>query len=453
MSSSKFFKRLSITAICTLLLLVLTACGGNKEEASGDAQATATNEDVTKSQVASEDKPITLRLIGWNNVPTVEALNKLNEKFTAKYPNIKVDMNIVDTNSFGQLKVTRMTAGDVDIIQSAPFTSEPVEWAATDTPDWIRDIEQGLYADLSDQPWVNQYTADAQKAMSLKGKIYGIPTGSIAYNGIFYNKELFEKNGWDIPKTWNDLVALVQQIKDTGIDAITIGGKDGWPANMMMNSIVGAVIPDYADLDRQLWTGERKFNDEQFMKVWDRMDQWNGFFEKGILGVDYNAALSHFVTGKAAMLADGSWRASEISAADANIKYGYFPIPNDSGDQVLQGRFDIGYLINDKSPNKDAALKWLAFLNEKENYTEFENTQGLIPTQTDTVMENNFLKELGTTLKPHYEILHYAPKGIGKYGSVTAGAMLKSFGGPIATTKELADLVQADWDAALKTTN
>ncbi|BBI31942.1 ABC transporter substrate-binding protein [Cohnella abietis] len=446
MFSSKFLKRSTAVVICTMLLFVMAACGGNNDTKS---EPTSTNGTESPSATANE-KPVTLRLIGWNNVPTVEALKKLNEKFSAKYPNIKVDMNIVDTNSFGQLKLTRMTAGDVDIIQSAPFYSPPVDWAVTDKPTWISDIEQGMYTDLSGQPWVGNYTEDAQKAMSWEGKIYGIPTGSIASNGIFYNKDLFEKNGWSAPKTWDDFVVLVDQIKKSGISAITIGGKDGWPANMMMNNLVGTVIPNYEDLDRQLWTGERKFNDEQFMKVWERMDQWNGFFDKGILGVDYNAALSHFVTGKAAMLADGSWRASEISGADANVNYGYFPLPNDAGDQVLQGNFDIGYLINAKSPNQDAALKWLAFLNEKENYTEFENTQGLIPTQIGTVMESEFMKELGTSLKLHYESLHYTPKGVGKYGSATAGALLKSFGGPIATTKELADLVQGDWDKALK---
>ena len=43
----------------------------------------------------------------------------------------------------------------------------------------------------------------------------------------------------------------------------------------------------------------------------------------GFMGIDYATAPSYFATGKAAMLADGSWDAPTV-ATNPELKFGYF---------------------------------------------------------------------------------------------------------------------------------
>ncbi len=39
------------------------------------------------------------------------------------------------------------------------------------------------------------------------GKSYGL-ANELEFIGVFYNKAMFEENGWDVPESWDDLMAL-----------------------------------------------------------------------------------------------------------------------------------------------------------------------------------------------------------------------------------------------------
>ncbi|WP_052669055.1 ABC transporter substrate-binding protein [Nitriliruptor alkaliphilus] len=77
-----------------------------------------------------------------------------------------------------------------------------------------------------------------------EGKHYGLPTNVSLKSLIWYNKPVFEANGYEIPETWDELLALSQQIVDdgsaeapfcigTGSDAAT-----GWPATDWLEDVM-----------------------------------------------------------------------------------------------------------------------------------------------------------------------------------------------------------------------
>jgi len=401
---------------------------------------------------------VTIKIIIHTNPATVDALNAINEKFTAKYPDIKVDMTDVPVAQYPQLKQSRIAAGDVDIIENQTgFDLTPQSFMkGVNVPDWLTYIQNGDFLEISDQPFVKNWNPAAIKeACTYNGKVYQINMGTVAFNGIFYSKDIFDKYGLKVPVTWTEFITICKTLKSKGIAPMTSGAKDQWPINMMSSAFVAAQEADAGAFVKDLWTGKRKFNDAQSLKIFNKMAEWGTYFEQGVTSVGYSDVIGRFVAGKAAMMPDGSWQGANIEAADASFKYGYFAIPGDTKGKIppqLAGKYDIGFVVYAKSSNKDAALKWMDFISQKENYTELINAIAFIPTMPGVTMKSEFVNSLAPInqqFRTAWERYFVTPKGLGKYGGFNP-MQLKVFGGDVATPKELANLAQKDWDDALK---
>jgi alpha-glucoside transport system substrate-binding protein len=74
------------------------------------------------------------------------------------------------------------------------------------------------------------------------GKHYGIPTNVNLKSMIWYPKDDFDKAGYQVPQTWDQLLALSDQIqKDGGTPwcvGFESGGATGWPATDWMEDIM-----------------------------------------------------------------------------------------------------------------------------------------------------------------------------------------------------------------------
>ena len=73
----------------------------------------------------------------------------------------------------------------------------------------------GLLMDLSTQPFPAGYNTNALQ-MDSDGHIYLLP-GPLNFNCNIYNKTLFDENGWAVPKSYEELMALCRDIDETGI--------------------------------------------------------------------------------------------------------------------------------------------------------------------------------------------------------------------------------------------
>lgn len=75
-----------------------------------------------------------------------------------------------------------------------------------------------------------------------EGQHYGIPTNVNFKSLVWYNVPVFEAEGYEIPETYEDMVALSQQMLDDGYTPWCIGtGSDaatGWPATDWLEDIV-----------------------------------------------------------------------------------------------------------------------------------------------------------------------------------------------------------------------
>ena len=82
---------------------------------------------------------------------------------------------------------------------------------------------------------------------------------------VWYSPKMFKDNGWEIPKTWDDLLALSDKIAATGIKpwcaGIESGDATGWPATDWLEDVLLRTAgPDVYD---QWVNHEIPFNDPQ----------------------------------------------------------------------------------------------------------------------------------------------------------------------------------------------
>jgi alpha-glucoside transport system substrate-binding protein len=74
------------------------------------------------------------------------------------------------------------------------------------------------------------------------GKHYGMPTNINLKSMVWYPKDDFDKAGYKVPTTWDELIALSDQIKKDGSTPWCVGfesgGATGWPATDWLEDIV-----------------------------------------------------------------------------------------------------------------------------------------------------------------------------------------------------------------------
>ncbi|TLM99551.1 extracellular solute-binding protein [bacterium] len=233
---------LSVMAILVVLSMVLTACGTAATQAPAAGGSTAPQ--ATQAPATSGEK-VTLRVLVHQNPPMVAFMEEFNKTFQAKYPNVTVDMAVVNANDLSTVTQTRLTANDVDVIDIFGFANGAQPYMkSVDAPNWQQLIEAGLLMDITDQPFTKNYDeATLKDAGSYNGKVYEVNLGRVSYSGIYYNKDLFTANNLAVPTTWGELVTACETFVAAGTPCMTAGGKDGWPIFVGAYGLIGSIYP------------------------------------------------------------------------------------------------------------------------------------------------------------------------------------------------------------------
>ncbi len=188
------------------------------------------------------------------------------------------------------------------------------------------------------------------------GQHYGLPTNVNLKSMIWYPKDDFDAAGYQVPETFDDLLALSDQIRDEqGVAPWCVGFESeaatGWPATDWMEDIMLRTAgPDVYD---QWVTHEIPFNDES---VQNAAEVFGGvMFGDGYVlgGADQTPAIA-FGDAPGPMFQDppGCWlhrQASFINAffppeAEAGVDYDWFPFPPiDQEGTLIAGEFAVAY--------------------------------------------------------------------------------------------------------------
>lgn len=193
----------------------------------------------------------------------------------------------------------------------------------------------GLVQDLM-ETGAEEYILPA--AASTEENVYGgVVSMPYQYNieGFWYNKQIFEEQGIEIPTTWEDFLAIADGLEQAGIQPLTTAGASGFPLTRLLGMyIFRNVGPDAMAAIRD---GEAKLTDEGYVAGAQALADLAaaGYFGEGFSTRDGDTSTNDFLTGKAAITYDGSWLLGAINDPERNQigaeNVGFFPFPEVEG--------------------------------------------------------------------------------------------------------------------------
>jgi alpha-glucoside transport system substrate-binding protein len=86
------------------------------------------------------------------------------------------------------------------------------------------------------------YSADWLNYGTINGTFYGAPLGSNVKSYVWYSPSLFKEKNWTVPQTWDQMLALNDQMVASGISAwcagMESGDATGWPATDWIEDVL-----------------------------------------------------------------------------------------------------------------------------------------------------------------------------------------------------------------------
>lgn len=206
---------------------------------------------------------------------------------------------------------------------------------------------------------------------------YGVPYAANAA-GVLYNRDMFKEHGWDIPETWDELMALCEEIQSEGMLPFYFGFKDIWTCLAPWNAL--AVDLADADICKQVNKGEANFTDA-YRETAEKMLELIKYGESGSFAYGYNDACTAFANGESAMFAIGSYAVPQIKSVNPDMNIDSFVMPgsNNKEENVLNSGVDLQFCITSECKNKEAAYEVLDFLLEHDNVQAYLDNQNAVP--------------------------------------------------------------------------
>ena len=189
---------------------------------------------------------------------------------------------------------------------------------------------------------------------TVDGKFYAAPLGANVKSFVWYSPKMFKDNGWAIPQTWDEMLALSDTIAASGIKpwcaGIESGDATGWPATDWLEDVLLRTAgPDVYD---QWVAHEIPFNDPKVVEGLDAVgailkneDYVNGGIGdvKSIATTAFQEAGLPILEGKCAMHRQASFYAAQWGegvnvAEDGDVFAFYLPsVDPAAGKPVLGG--------------------------------------------------------------------------------------------------------------------
>jgi raffinose/stachyose/melibiose transport system substrate-binding protein len=374
------------------MILGFSGCGNKNTPASSATPSVSQSTEPDKKLPDPVELNIATFRVGTHNAAKAET--RYFKEFQEKYNGVenqkitlKVEEMPSDEEYYKQMKI-RATSNDLpDVFEGNGGVLELA-------------VKNGIAIDMA-----NYVEADPQYKKELgegaitfgkqwdDGGLYNISYGLQAI-GYFYNKDMFEKAGVTVPKTWDEWMSNLETIKKSGVCKAPLSlmtGENCWTANLIFASMIGT-------------NGEagNKFMNTKYVDTYqtpefiDALTKIQKMFKEYALpdavGSDYATAANHFLNEETAIIANGPWMTPDFSnpekAAEGFAqKVGVALYPEEGS----ISQFERGYSISksDKA-HEDAAFEFIKFKTSAYGQTIHLEEAGVLPLTSDLKMSEEF---------------------------------------------------------------
>jgi raffinose/stachyose/melibiose transport system substrate-binding protein len=235
------------------------------------------------------------------------------------------------------------------------------------------DIESSGLKDL--------FTDGAFAGYDSGGKLSMIPRARDVTNVLWYNVDMFEKNGVTPPKTWEELNAACAKFVAAKVNCFVQGNKDLWTVGNWGGHIISRVTGEalYAETLQK----NKPMNSPEFVKGLTVLADLAkaGYVNESVNSIADNEAASQFFQGKAAFHPIGSWLIGTQQGEAPDFKMDFINLPaisDGAGDQNSIMAVYTGYIVNEKSTKKTEVMNFFKILYNAENAKQIADAGTLL---------------------------------------------------------------------------
>ncbi len=283
--------------------------------------------------------------------PAAQRLEAMAEAYAAK-AGVTVNRNEVDHNTF-QDNINTYLQGNPDDV----FT-----WFAGYRMNQF--AEAGLISDVSDL-WPIDGVGDSFKQASTAsdGKQYFVPKDYYPW-AVFYKKSVFEKNGYEVPTTLDELTTLSKKMQSDKIVPIAFADKDGWPA-MGTFDILNMRINGF-QFHMDLMAGNKEWDSSEVKQVFDTWRSLLPYHQTDALGRTWQEAATSLGKGDAGMYLLGTFVVDAIADQVDDLDFFTFPeLDSSIGATALDAPID-GFCLAAGAKNPDGGKEMMKFFGSAE---------------------------------------------------------------------------------------
>ena len=363
-------KLLAAVLSAAMAASLLAGCGGSTSgsTASGTASSdsgSASEASGTETADSGEVQEITWMF--WDDLTATEDLiskgyadviERFNKDYEGKYHVTPITTNLEEYYTKLNALVASGDTPDVFIVSPGPNLTDYVEPG----------VAAPLDSYLADG-WKDTFTSDAVfSQMTYDGQIYAVPL-NIAAACAFYNTEMFEAAGAEVPKTWDEMIAACDKLQAAGYTPITISAGTAWCLSMVAGYLCEMEGVDLAALA----DGSASWTDGKLASAAEKLVQLSQYFQKTAAGDTNDVATANFYNGEAAILIQGSWAIAQINGSnpDFESKCGVFQFPG--VERVIAKSDSLAMSSSTKNPEACIALMKYFTDDTAQKYTA-ENT-------------------------------------------------------------------------------
>lgn len=363
----RFKKALSLVLVFAFVMSFMTACAKDKtddtsanqpDNSSTVTQAPADNSsDAAATTAPATQNPVTIQTVSMfgGTDPNAGNYQAITDQFMQDNPYITVEDDSQSSDQDWKTKIAADFAvgNEPDVIQY--FTdANASDVLAADKFVTIDEIK-AVYPDYAK----DTLPAALQAAANPDGVQRAVPTTGY-WEGLFCNKDLFDKYSLELPTDWDKLLKAIDTFKQNNIVpiAVSLNNVPHYWIEFLMLSAAGpdsyAQLPVPTTAPAEWCTGLSMFKTLRDL----------GAFPVDTDTIDNDFAGEMFKNKEAAMQLDGSWYAGGIPDQDNTVLCPFPVIPGGKAQAgFMVGGISSGFYITKKAwddPDKrDAAVKFV----------------------------------------------------------------------------------------------
>lgn len=249
----------------------------------------------------------------------------------------------------------------------------PPDVVALPNPGLLQDFaRRGFLVPIDDAAGdlVDQYYAPVWRELAtVDGKLYGVWYKAANKSVVWYNVNIFEEVGVEIPTTWEEWMAAAEAIDFYGITPFSTGGASSWVLTDWFENIylrvAGPEMYDKLVAHEISWTDPSVIEAFEYLKQVLGRPEWLAGGAEGTLEANHpQGIIKPFVNPPQAAMAYGADFSVSAIETETNSVVGkdalFFPFPSIKGSpQAVVGGGDVVVMMKD-TPGAKALIRFLA---------------------------------------------------------------------------------------------